>query len=67
MSELQGVRLSDVKQWSGVSQSVIGHAIGNSMSRNVLDRLLPRVLHAAGLLPSLPTDRWQQGDLAAGL
>jgi hypothetical protein len=62
MSEFQGVRLSDVKR-VGVTDAAIGHAIGNSMSRNILDRLLPRVLFAAGLLPRLPTDRWANGEL----
>lgn len=62
MSELQGVRLSDIKR-EGISDVAIGHAIGNAMSRNILDRLLPRVLFAGGLLRTLPTDRWELGEL----
>lgn len=63
MSELQGVRLSDINR-EGVSDVAIGRALGNAMSRNILDRLLPRVLFAAGLLRTLPTDRWERGELA---
>ncbi len=36
----------------------VGHAIGNAMSVNVLCRLLPRVLVAAGLLHELQ-DVWK--------
>lgn len=63
MSEFQGVRLSEVK-WEGiVSKGDLGRAIGNCMSRNILDRLLPRVLLQAGLLRgrSPPIDLWAQG------
>ena len=35
-----------------------GHMLGNSMSVNVLERLLPRVLVASGLLNKLPKDKW---------
>jgi hypothetical protein len=37
----------------------IRFAIGNAMSVNVLVRLLPRVLHSAGLLKDKPRDIWK--------
>ena len=37
----------------------IRFAIGNAMSVNVLVRLLPRVLHSAGLLKAKPRDIWK--------
>ena len=42
-----------------VPEGSFGHMIGNSMSVNVLERLLPRVLLASGLLECKPTDWWQ--------
>jgi DNA-cytosine methyltransferase len=36
----------------------VGRAIGDAMSLNVIMRLLPRVLVAAGLLDTLPPDVW---------
>jgi hypothetical protein len=37
----------------------IRFAIGNAMSVNVLVRLLPRVLHSAGMLKAKPRDIWK--------
>ena len=44
------------------SLKTIGHALGNGMSINVLYRLLPRVLFAAGLLNEKPYDIWKHVD-----
>ena len=38
---------------------VVGRALGDAMSLNVVMRLLPRVLVAAGLLDTLPADVWE--------
>ncbi len=39
---------------AGVSEQRVGHRLGNSMSCNVLERLLPRVLAMIGVFPSAP-------------
>jgi DNA (cytosine-5)-methyltransferase 1 len=44
---------------SGVAHKHIGHAIGNGMSLNVVYRLLPRVLLAAGLVDARHEDKWK--------
>ena len=46
------------KEAASASKTAISAAIGNSMSVNVLQRLLPRVAFAAGILLKLPTDPW---------
>lgn len=38
--------------------AAVGQALGDSMSLNVLMRLLPRVLLSAGLVTQLPVDAW---------
>ncbi len=45
---------------TNVPPRIIGHAIGNGMSVNVLMRLLPRALWAAGLLESPAKDIWKK-------
>ena len=60
MARLQGMRPGRVDwQGAGIGQASYGHRVGNSMSVNVLERLLPRVLHAAGLVANLPPDVWR--------
>jgi site-specific DNA-cytosine methylase len=56
---LQGMR-SDRIDWRSlnVPEGSFGHMIGNSMSVNVLERLLPRVLVAAGLLAKDKLKDW---------
>ena len=56
MCILQGMRPSRLEWKNVVPEGAFGHMIGNSMSVNVLERLLPRVLHAAGLIEALPKD-----------
>ncbi len=43
---------------AGLSKQQVGHMLGNAMSVNVLGRILPRALHAAGLIEKLPRDPW---------
>ena len=38
------------------NERMVGGALGDAMSVNVLTRLLPRALYAAGLLAHLPDD-----------
>ena len=59
MARLQGMQPGRV-DWvgAGIGKGTYGHMIGNSMSVNVLERLLPKVLHAAGLLNRRPPDPW---------
>ncbi|MCP4242477.1 MAG: DNA cytosine methyltransferase [bacterium] len=59
MMQLQGVAPARV-DWAkiGTSKTKAGHIIGNAMSVNVLERVLPRALFAAGLLSRPPADRW---------
>ena len=58
MARLQGWRSDDIGRLlkSGQSERQVGKALGNGMSINVLYRLLPRALYAAGLLVRKPTD-----------
>merc|ERR1711920_1104939 len=46
-----------------VSETQLGKQLGNTMSVNVLERLLVRVLPAAGLVKhGVLSDRWENGD-----
>lgn len=47
---------------SKVPKPMIAHALGNGMSVNVVYRLLPRVLRAAGLIGKDPIDKWKHFD-----
>lgn len=42
-----------------ISDRRMGHILGNAMSVNVLERVLVRALHAAGLTRKRLPDRWQ--------
>ncbi len=44
---------------TGVPACRIGHALGNGQSLNVLERLLARLLHAAGLVEARLPDVWE--------
>ncbi len=50
----------------GISERQMGQMLGNGMTISVLARILPRALYAAGLLPSLPRDRWAENPLRGG-
>lgn len=58
---LQGFRPETVRwELAGVARTNIGKACGNAMSCSVLERLLPRVLYAGGLIKELPEDSWER-------
>ena len=57
LARLQGSHL-DFLECHGVASTQLGGMIGNAMSRNVLDRVIPRLLYAAGCLDKLPVDSW---------
>ena len=58
MMKLQGIRPPTVEGWSAfLSDSAMGAALGNAMSVNVLERLVPKALKAAGLIPDFE-DKW---------
>ena len=42
----------------GIPEKTLGRALGDAMSLNVLMRIVPRALSAAGLLKDLPKDNW---------
>lgn len=42
----------------GISETILGRALGDAMSLNVLMRVLPRALCASGVLQALPNDVW---------
>ena len=62
MCRLQGMSPSDAPwQNAGLSRTFFNGALGNAMSVNVLHRLLPRVLQAAGLIEAADwTDKWER-------
>ena len=43
----------------GLSRSDLNAAVGNAMSANILERILPRVAYAAGILDQCPKDLWK--------
>ena len=58
MMKLQGIRPQTVEGWSAfLSDAAMGAALGNAMSVNVLERLVPRALKAAGLIDDFQ-DKW---------
>ena len=58
MLKLQGMSSSKLLFPPSLSQDDIGRLVGNSMSVNVLERLLSRVLPAANLWGPI-MDRWE--------
>ena len=63
MARLQGWTTNDVKRVmsSGGSRCQMGKALGNAMSVNVLCRILPRALYAAGVLVNKAEDVYETG------
>ena len=57
---LQGWHPKWIKMLLGAcdSKSQLGKALGDAMSLNILQRLLPRMLYSVGLLTKLPEDKW---------
>ncbi len=64
LCRLQGMNPHKLK--AAVSENQFGKQLGNSMSINVLERVLARLLCAAGLAGELP-DRWASGEAVAEL
>ena len=60
IGRLQGcpTSVTNALRGSHVTDDGIGAAFGDAMSINVLMRVLPRALCAAGLLRELPIDMW---------
>ena len=68
IASLQGLprSLLDRMKVTGQSDSLIGAAIGDAMSINVLMRLWPAVLDAAGLFPGV-RDVWKESAHVSGM
>ena len=65
LGRLQGFptdKLRTMLSSNGVKHSVVGHAIGNAISVNILMRILPRLLVAAGLVQqsAVRADVWKK-------
>lgn len=69
IGRLQGcpTSVTNALRGSHVTDDGIGAAFGDAMSINVLMRVLPRALYAAGLLRELPIDMWARQPPAQGL
>lgn len=61
LAMLQGFEIKDIDYKAAkVSEKRLLHMIGNAMSCNVLERLVPCALDSVGIVPSNPNlDRWQ--------
>ena len=57
LGKCQGFDIS-VLNTKGVPETELRMMIGNSMTKSVLDRTLPRLLYSAGLLDEMPIDAW---------
>ena len=55
---LQGFIPDDIKR-SHIKRSGMNFALGNAISCNVLERLLPKVLWASGIVDKVVKDRWE--------
>ena len=64
MGRLQGFTTEEVGAIvkSGATKSQIGAAFGNAMHKMVLDRIVPKVLYAAGLCDEKIEDPWKKFD-----
>jgi DNA-cytosine methyltransferase len=59
LCQIQGVQMTDLpKARTAVSKRAMGHMLGNSMSLNVIERVLGASLWSAGLVAAQPKDRW---------
>ena len=67
LCRLQGFQLETLRhEEAEVRATSVGHMVGNTMSVNILERLLPRLLFSAGLISHLPPDRWKSFALHGG-
>ena len=64
LGRLQGFSTKEVQALvsSDVPMSLVGAAFGNAMHKTVLERLVPRVLYAAGLCDEKLNDHWKKCD-----
>ena len=61
MARLQGFPKTPMNKYiRRCTPTCINGAIGNAMSCNILERIIPRALWASGLLADLPTDPWEK-------
>lgn len=70
MARLQGLPSSLAREFLdavGGDEKIVGQGVGDAMSLNVLMRVLPRALYAAGLIDALPFDVWARTPPAAGI
>lgn len=58
MLRLQGIDPRFVGEYAAVKPRIFNAAIGNCMSVNVLERVLPRLLYASGILSRSLRDKW---------
>ena len=65
MIRSQGVLPHEFKRV--VSWPELGNQIGNSMSQNVIERILYSLLPASGFLNNLKPDRWETGEVVKAL
>ena len=58
---MKGFTTSQVQKLldSRVAKKKVGHAVGNAMSLNVILRLIPRIMFAAGLITEKVDDPWK--------
>jgi len=70
MARLQGLPSTVARELLdaiGGDDKIVGQGVGDAMSLNVLMRVLPRALYAAGLIDALPFDVWARTPPAAGI
>lgn len=70
MARLQGLTSTMAREFLdavGGDEKLVGQGVGDAMSLNVLMRVLPRALYAAGLIDKLPFDVWARRPPAAGI
>ena len=62
LAKLQGVQVYRYDM-RGLTWRQIAGMFGNAMSKNVLDRVLPRLLFSTGTIERRPKDRWADGEM----
>jgi len=58
LMKLQGMKPESVGEYTKYPRTEINAAVGNAMSVNVLERLLPRVAFASGAMAGEIPDKW---------
>ena len=70
MARLQGLPSTVAREFLDAAdgdEKILGQGVGDVMSLNVLMRVLPRALYAAGLIEALLVDVWATAPPAAGI